>query len=76
MYKNHGESLSAFLRMSLRRVFGLSASAERPMDSRLCVRPSVRPCVRPSVRPCVTPYLEIRASDFDDFFTDVRYYCS
>ena len=27
------------------------------------VRPSVRPCVRASV----TPYLEIRASDFDDF---------
>ena len=52
-------------------IIGLSASAERPMDSRLSVRPSVRP----SVRACVTPYLEIRASDFDDFCTDVRDSC-
>ena len=36
-------------------IIGLSASAERPMESRLSVRASV------------TPYLEIRASDFDDF---------
>ena len=48
--------------------FGPSALAERPMDSRLSVRPSVRASV--------TAYLENRASDFDDFFTDVRYYCS
>ena len=34
---------------------GLSASAERPMDSRL------------SFRACVTAYLENRASDFDVF---------
>ena len=40
-------------------VIGLSASAERPMDSRLSVRPSVRLSV--------TAYLENRASDFDDF---------
>ena len=44
-------------------IFGLSASAERPMDSRLSVRPSVRASVRPSV----TAYLENRAADFDDF---------
>ena len=36
-------------------VIGLSALAEGPMD------------LRSSVRPCVTRYLEIRASDFDDF---------
>ena len=42
---------------------GLSALAEGPMDSRSFVRPSV--CA--SDRGCVTPYLEIRASDFDDF---------
>ena len=42
---------------------GLSASAERPVDSRLSVRACVRACVRPSV----TAYLENRASDFYDF---------
>ena len=42
-------------------LFGLSALAEGPMDSRSFVRPSVRPFVRH------TPYLEKRASDFDDF---------
>ena len=31
------------------RVFGLSASAERPMDSRLSVRASVRACVRHTI---------------------------
>ena len=36
-------------------VIGLSALAERPMDSRSCVRA------------CVMAYLENRASDFDDF---------
>ena len=39
--------------------FGLSALAGRPMDS--------RSVVRPCVRSCATRYLEIRASDFDDF---------
>ena len=38
---------------------GLSALAEGPMDS--------RSCVRASVRSFATRYLEIRASDFDDF---------
>ena len=108
-----------------RSIFGLSALAEGPMDSRSFVRPCVRPCVRdaisgdPRIRffwnfalsciktkkmfqadfwkkisfapqggfwPKKTPfwlkngllslYLRNRASDFDDFFTDVRYYCS
>ena len=40
-------------------IFGLSALAEGPMDS--------RSSVRSSVRSFVTPYLEDRASDFDDF---------
>ena len=39
-------------------IIGLSALAEGPMDSRLCVRPSVRPGA--------TRYLEIRASDFSE----------
>ena len=43
-------------------VFGLSALAEGPMDSRSCVRAYVRACVRL----CVTRYLEIRASDFSE----------
>ena len=46
--------------------FGLSALAVEAYGFTL-VRPSVHASVRPSVRPCVTPYLEIRASDFDDF---------
>ena len=46
---------------------GLSALAEGPMDS--------RSCVRSFVRSFATRYLEIRASDFDDFCTDVRDSC-
>ena len=41
-----------------RFIFGLLALAKGPMDS--------RSCVRPSVRPCAMRYLEIRASDFSE----------
>ena len=47
-------------------IFGLSALAVEAYGITL-VRASVRAAVRASVRASATPYLEIRASDFDDF---------